>query len=141
MRAMREYIAALSGLVEASQWLPDIKREPDWRLSRFDKALDRLLRGSLIEVITIFVIRIIERVSYGPRNEALADRVAAATAHLRLVASPAVQALVDEADTLLRSFRPRDPEWTASWKTFQIKLRQGFREELERLSGARWAKV
>jgi hypothetical protein len=68
---------------------------------------------------------------YGERPGVPLDRLADASAHLSLMAPPAVDALIAEAENLTRSYAPHDERWMADWKEYRSRLRQGFRNELE----------
>jgi hypothetical protein len=57
------------------------------------------------------------------------------SAHLRLVAPPEVEAYMIEGEALGRRHVAGDEAWTAEWRDFRSRMRQGFREALDGLDG------
>ena len=84
-------------------------------------------------MVLIFV-RLLQRAIYGRRAGEVTDRLVAASAHLRLIAPPAVEAYMVEAEVVTRSHRPGDKKWQEEWKAFRGRMRQGFREALDEQS-------
>jgi hypothetical protein len=74
--------------------------------------------------------RLIERAVYGRRRHDLLDRLAAASAHLRLVAPPEVDAYMIKVEVLAEEHRPGDRKWIKRWRELRAEMRQGFREAL-----------
>lgn len=78
-----------------------------------------------------FIARLVRRVVYGQRIEHLSDRLAAASAHMRLVAPAAVDDLMREAEELGDRYSSGDKQWRAEWIALPARLRTSFRQELD----------
>jgi hypothetical protein len=123
--ALVEYLAALDALT-----LELMDQPPPPVPTVIDRSFDRLVdKLGLAWTLTV-IVRILRRVAYGNRPYELTDRLAAASAHLRLVAPPAVLDLMQQLDVLFRKFEHRDETWRAEWESTREQLRSGFRDAL-----------
>lgn len=68
---------------------------------------------------------------YGNRHHQLLDRMTDAAAHLRLIAPPAVEALMTEGQSLADKYAPHEEQWLIDWREFRKRMRAGFREILD----------
>jgi hypothetical protein len=125
-RAMREYLAAADAAVLEAE-----KEMPRPRLTRADRWVEKTLDGTPVEFLALIFVRLLQRAMYGRRPGEVTDRLVAASAHLRLVAPPAVEAYMAEAEAVTRNHKPGDEKWQEEWKAFRQKMREGFREELD----------
>jgi hypothetical protein len=125
-RAMREYLAATDAAVlEAEREFPRPNQ------TRIDRWLDRSLKGTSAEFVALIFVRLLQRAMYGRRTSEVTDRLAAASAHLRLVAPPEVEAYMVEAETVSKKHSPGDEKWMEEWRALRTRMRQGFREALD----------
>lgn len=124
-QAMQEYLAALDAVMLESE---DFPVPP--RLTRADEWVFRSMRGTVVELVFHIALRLLKRLVYGHRHDDLSDRLVAAAAHLRLVATPTVEEYMREVETLGSGHKPGDEQWTAQWKDFRSGMRQGFKKAL-----------
>jgi hypothetical protein len=125
-RAMREYLAATDAVVLEAE-----REFPRPRLTRADRWLEKSLKGTSLEFLALIVVRLLQRAMYGRRPGEVTDRLAAASAHLRLVAPPEVEAYMVEAEGVTKRHRPGDEEWMEEWRALRERMRHGFREALD----------
>jgi hypothetical protein len=125
-QAMREYLAAVDAAVLEAE-----REFPPPRMSRADRWIERTLDGTSMEFLALIIVRLLQRAMYGRRPGEVTDRLAAASAHLRLIAPPAVEAYMVEAEALTKEHKPSDDKWQEEWKAFRARMRQGFRQALD----------
>jgi hypothetical protein len=130
-RAMQAFLSALDDLMLEDETYPVRPR-----LTRADRWVQKRLEGTSVEFFVTILARLLERAMYGRRRYELNDRLTQASAHLRLVAPPAVEAYMKEGEALGRRYREGDQEWRAEWREFRSRMRQGFREALDGLADA-----
>jgi len=128
-RAMRAFLSALDDLT-----LEDESYPVRPRLTRADRWVQKSLEGTSVEFIVTIFARLLERAMYGRRRYELNDRLTQASAHLRLVAPPVVEAYMKEGEALGRRYRAGDEQWREEWREFRSRMRQGFRDALDDLS-------
>jgi len=93
--AMREFLAALDAVIlEASGEIKPPK------LNRLERRLVAATEHLGLDFIGEVLARILHRVMYGQRHDQVIDRLIAASAHLRLIAPPAIDDLMHEMDGL-----------------------------------------
>jgi hypothetical protein len=124
--ALANYLAALDSLTLEYMDEP-IRPTPD----RLDRALDALATRLGFSLLGELLARIIHRMAYGRRPAELMDRMAQASAELRLVATPEVLDLMQRLDDLFRDARPKDDAWREEWRAMRENLRTGFRAALD----------
>ena len=127
-RAMRAFHSALDDLTLEDETYPVRPR-----LTRADRWMQERLRGTSVEFLVTIIARLLERAMYGRRRYELTDRLTQASAHLRLVAPPEVEAYMVEGEALGRRYAPGDEAWKAEWREFRSRMRQGFRAALDDL--------
>jgi hypothetical protein len=125
-QAMQEYMAALDAAILEADDFPAPLRQ-----TAVDQWFAKEVRGTLIESFLHLIYRLLKRAVYGHRLDDLSDRLVAASAHLRLVAPPAVEEYMREAEALGKEHRASDEDWKEKWKALRAKMRQGFREALD----------
>jgi hypothetical protein len=128
-RAMRAYLSALDDLTVEDETSAVVRP----RLTRADRWMQERLRGTSIDFLVTIIARLLERAMYGRRRYELNDRLTQASAHLRLVAPPEVEAYMIEGEALGRRHRPGDEQWQKEWREFRSRMRQGFRDALDGL--------
>jgi hypothetical protein len=106
--AMREYLTVLDLVVE------ELRGVPNHPKSRIGSRLDRQLYA----------------IARGTRQQELADRLAAAAAHLRLVAPDDVDELMQKVQAHTRGYEAGDDKWFADWVTLRAEVRDGFKAAL-----------
>jgi hypothetical protein len=130
--AMREFLAVLDAImVELSD--EPAPPMPTWLDRKLVPAIARLGFTFVFELLTL----LFRRAVYGQRNQQLVHRLAAASAHLRLIGPPSVEELMREAETLGRRYQPGDPKWRDEWSAVRARIRTSFREELGEADNAR----
>lgn len=125
-QAMQEYLAALDALMLEADDFPVPIRQ-----TRVDRWVAKEVRGTTLEFLLHLIYRLLKRVVYGHRHDDLSDRLVAASAHLRLVAPPAVEQYMVEGESLGKEHRDGDEQWKERWKEFRSRMRTGFREALD----------
>jgi hypothetical protein len=125
-QAMWRYLAAIDALtVEATGELP-----PQAQPLRIDPWLMKFAKLTGLDFIGFILSRLLQRAIYGNRHNQLADRLADASAHLRLIAPPAVEAFMVEGEELSKRHEAHDDEWLEDWMDFRRRMRAGFRDAL-----------
>jgi hypothetical protein len=81
-----------------------------------------------LELLAFIINHILQRAMYGNRPHQLLDRLADASAHLRLIAPPTVEHFMIEGERLANKYTPHDERWLADWREFRLSMRSGFRE-------------
>jgi hypothetical protein len=132
-QAMREYLAALDASILEAE---DFPVPP--RVTKIDRWVEKEVRGTVVEFFGHIVVRLLKRVVYGRRHNDLSDRLVAASAHLRLVSTPRIEELLLEVDTLVKEKEQDggDEQWKQKWREFRSRMRECFREELEKSSAS-----
>lgn len=125
-QAMREYLAALDAVMLEAE---DFPLPP--RLNRVDEWFAESVKGTIVEMLGHFIVRLLRRLIYGHRHDDLSDRLVAAAAHLRLVAPPAVEQFMSEVEVIAQARQTGDKNAKERWKEFRARMRQGFREALD----------
>jgi hypothetical protein len=126
-QAMWRYLAAIDALtVEATGELP-----PQPQPLRIDPWLMKFAKLTSLDFVGFIVSRLLARAIYGNRHNQLTDRLADASAHLRLIATPAVEAFMIEGEELSKRHKLRDDEWLEEWLAFRRRMRAGFRDALD----------
>lgn len=128
-QAMRGYLAAVDALT--AEMPEDVPPKPP--PSRFDSWLLKFANASSLDFVAFIIGRLLQRAMYGNRPNQLLDRLADASAHLRLIATPEVDNFMVEGEALSRAYKPRDVEWLNTWKEYRGRMRTGFREILDQL--------
>jgi hypothetical protein len=127
--AMREFLAAVDAVMfEASGEM----QAPE--LNRLDRKLVAVTKLLGMDFVGEIAARILQRLIYGQRPQQLVDRMGAATAHLRLIAPPEIDAILLELDGLGKRYKQGDHAWQAEWTAFRTRMRAAFREHVQ--SGA-----
>lgn len=124
--AMREYLAALDALTSEL-----VDQPAPVRATRVDRAVGRAMTKAGADVPAFLLNRMLQRLAFGQRQAQVVDRVASASAHLRLVAPPSVVALMQEADAVGRSYKAGDEEWISRWLATRDHVRAAFRAQLD----------
>lgn len=124
--AMREYLAALDALTSEL-----LDQPAPVAPTRVDRAVGRVMTKAGADVPTFLLNRMVHRLAFGQRQAQVIDRIAAASAYLRLVAPPSVVELMQEVDAVGRTYRAGDPRWTSSWLKTRDQIRSAFREHLD----------
>jgi hypothetical protein len=123
--AMREFLAALDAVIlEASNEMKSAK------LTWLDRKLLVATKPLGLDFIGEVLARILHRIMYGQRHEQVIDRLIAASAHLRLIAPPAIDELMKEMDGLGKRYKQEDEEWQTEWIALRTRMRAAFREEV-----------
>ena len=104
-QVLREYMAALDASVMEVE---DFPMPP--KVTALDRWVESRLRGTLLDLARHLIVRLLKRLVYGRRHDDLSDRLVAASARLRLVAPPQVDALMEEVETLARKYPVGDPQ-------------------------------
>lgn len=126
-QAMWRYLAAIDALtVEAKDELP-----PQAQPLRIDPWLMKFAKLTSLDFIGFILSRLLQRAIYGNRHNQLTDRLADASAHLRLIAPPAVEVFMVEGEELSKRHKAHDDEWLADWMDFRRRMRTGFRDALD----------
>lgn len=126
-QAMWRYLAAIDALtVEATGELP-----PQAQPMRIDPWVMKVAKATSLDFIGYIVSRLLQRAMYGNRHNQLTDRLADASAHLRLIAPPAVEAFMVEGEELSKRHKAHDEQWLDDWLDFRRRMRAGFREILD----------
>jgi len=129
-QAMHEYLAALDVISY------DLTTEPVMpRRTVFDEMMDRAVEKAGLAFALHLIIRLLRRAVYGRRQYELVDRLAAASARLRLLAPSEVEEMMLAADTMARLYKAGDAEWAERWMELRSEMRQRFREILDGLDG------
>jgi hypothetical protein len=102
---------------------------PTFVATRLDRTLDRLADRVGLGFPIWFLVRLLKRLAYGNRAGELTDRMATASAHLRLVAPQDVLELMQELDSILGR-EPYDDAWREDWRQARERLRSSFRSAL-----------
>jgi hypothetical protein len=126
-QAMWSYLGAVDALTAE---MPDdhpVKPQPMF----LDRWILRAAKTTGFDFLAYILGRLLQRAISGTRPHQLLDRMADASAHLRLVAPPAVEAYMIEGEALGRNYAPQDEQWLASWMEFRARMRRGFREALD----------
>jgi hypothetical protein len=124
-QAMYEYLAALDGVTY------DLTSEPAApRRTAFDEMMDRAVEKAGFELALHLFIRLLRRAVYGRRQYEVVDRLAVASARLRLIAPPEVEEMMRAADTMARLYKAGDEEWSRCWMELRSEMRQRFRDVL-----------
>ena len=127
-QAMWRYLAAIDALTaEASGETPPPQAQP----LRIDPWLMRLAKAASLDFVAFILSGLLQRAIYGNRHHQLVDRLADASAHLRLVAPPAAEAFMVEGEGLSKRYQPRDEQWLHEWMEFRSRMRAGFRAILD----------
>jgi hypothetical protein len=126
-QAMWRYLAAIDALTaEAKGELP-----PQAQPLRIDPWLMKFAKLTSLDFIGFIISRLLQRAIYGNRHNQLTDRLADASAHLRLMAPPAVEVFMVEGDALAKRFKVHDERWLEDWLDFRRRMRAGFRDALD----------
>jgi hypothetical protein len=125
-QAMQGYLAALDAIMLEAADFPAPSH-----MTRVDRWIDRMLIRVMGPLAPFIATRLINRLVYGLRHDELSDRLVAAAAQLRLVAPPAIEEYMREAEMLAREHRGGSEQWRERWKAFRLRMRQGFREALD----------
>jgi hypothetical protein len=125
-QALREYVAALDA---SMMEVEDFPMPP--KMTALDRWMERKLQGTLLDLARHLVIRLLKRLVYGHRHDDLSDRLVAASARLRLVAPPQVEALMVEVEALARKYPVGDPHLLTSWKPLRERIRREFKDAVE----------
>ncbi|HXB64106.1 MAG TPA: hypothetical protein VNV42_04425 [Solirubrobacteraceae bacterium] len=128
-QALRSYLAAIDALTAMMPEDPP----PKPPLTPLDQRLLKIARGTGLELLAFIINRILQRAMYGNRPHQLLDRLADASAHLRLIAPPTVAQFMIEGEHLANKYAPHDEQWLADWREFRKHMRSGFREALDHL--------
>jgi hypothetical protein len=126
-QAMRGYLAAVDALT--AEMPGDIPAKPP--PTRLDEWLLKAGKATSLDFLAFIITRLLQRAMYGKRPHQLLDRLADASAHLRLIAPPAVEAFMIEGEALAREYAPHDQHWLETWMEFRERMRAGFREALD----------
>ncbi len=120
-QAMYEYLAALDGVTY------DLTSEPATpRRTVFDAMMDRAVEKAGLELALHIVVRLLRRLVYGRRQYEIVDRLAVASARLRLIAPPEVEEMMHATDAMARLYKAGDQEWSQRWTELRSEMRQGF---------------
>lgn len=125
MGAMREYLAALDVLAWEVSDMPTAPKH-----SRVDRWLDLIAERTSFDVIIHIVVRILRRMTYGPRPDQLLDRLAVASSELRLIAPDSVLAIMRTIDGRTGGPASAGREWAGAWRSIRDETREAFRKEL-----------
>lgn len=125
-QALREYTAALDA---SMMEVEDFPMPP--KMTALDRWIERKLQGTLADLARHLIVRLLKRLVYGHRHDDLSDRLVAASARLRLVAPPQVEALMGEVEALARKYPVGDPQLLTSWKPLRERIRLEFKDALE----------
>jgi hypothetical protein len=125
-QAMRGYLAAIDALTAE---LPGdlVKPSP----TRVDRWILRVGKATGFDFLATVIGRLLQRAMFGNRPHQLLDRLADASAALRLIAPPAVEAYMIEAETLGQGYAPQNEHWMTEWRELRRRMRTGFREVLD----------
>jgi hypothetical protein len=124
-QAIAEYLAVLDVLAyEASQ-------EPVARPTAIDRQLDRIAERTGLEPVVETVVKVLRRIVHGNRPNEQIDRLAGASARLRLIAPPAIEEAMRAMETMARLHKPGDEEWRERWLELRELTRQRCREALD----------
>jgi hypothetical protein len=127
-QAMRAYLAAIDSLsVEMTKEL--VPSAP----TAFDQRLLKLAKITGFDFLASIAGILLQRAMYGNRHNQLLDRLTDASAHLRLVAPPAVEDFMIEGEALTKRYRPNDEAWMDEWKAYRDRMRTGFRAALDQM--------
>ncbi|MHB8234999.1 MAG: hypothetical protein ACYDHT_10140, partial [Solirubrobacteraceae bacterium] len=126
-QAMSRYLAAIDALTAEETR----ERPPRAQPLRIDPWLIKFAKLTSLDFIGFIVARLLGRAIYGHRRDQLIDRFADASAHLRLIAAPAVEAFMIEGEELSKRHKSRDDEWLEEWLDFRRRMRTGFRNALD----------
>jgi hypothetical protein len=124
-QAMYEYLAALDGLTYDLVGKPATPRR-----TAFDDVIDRAVEKAGLELVLHFVLRLLRRLVYGRRQYEIVDRLAVASARLRLIAPPEVEEMMSTADTMGRLYEAGDQRWSERWMELRGEMRERFRDVL-----------
>ena len=122
--AMREYLAALDALAYEVSDTPVPPKQ-----NQLDRILDLAAERTGFDIVVHILVRILLRIAYGRRHNELVDRLALASAQLRLIAPDSVLAIMREIDAATES-SPTGPGWHQRWQGMRDRVRGAFREEL-----------
>lgn len=125
-QAMREYMAALDAVMLEAEDFPAPVHQ-----SALDRWFERKVEGTIIDYIGYMFVRLLKRLVFGRRHDDLSDRLVAATARLRLVAPPDVEALMSEVETLAREHRTGGSQLIERWKPLHDRMRLEFKDALD----------
>ncbi len=126
-QAMWRYLAAIDALTAEASDDPPPKPEP----MRIDPFLMKVAKKTSLDFVGFILSRLLQRAIYGNRHYQLLDRLADASAHLRLICPPAVEEFMAEGEKLSKRYKPDDAHWLADWMEFRSRMRAGFREILD----------
>jgi len=136
LHAMHAYLAAINAITCE---MPNELVVPP--LSKFDQTLVKLGDALGLAFPAAIIGRLLQRAMYGGRHHQLLDRMVDASAHLRLVATPAVEALMLDGAGVAHKYIPGDEQWLETWTDFRDRIRTGFREVLDDLDAEPSASV
>jgi hypothetical protein len=135
---MREFLAAVDlVMLEASNEI----RPPE--LTRFDRKLIAatkflgIAKFLSLDTVGEVAARALQRLIYGQRPQHLTDRLVAASAHLRLIAPPDIDAILLELDGLMKRYAQGDEAWQAEWTAFRTRMRATFRDHIAEATARR----
>lgn len=126
LHAMRAYLAAIDAIT--GEMPNELVIPPP---SKFDRQLVKVGNALGLDFPAAIIGRLLQRAMYGNRHHQLLDRMVDASAHLRLVATPAVEALMIDGTGIGRKYVPGDEQWLETWTDFRQRIRTGFREILD----------
>jgi hypothetical protein len=124
--ALVDYLAALDSL------MAEVFEQPSVPVPNvIDQALDSLFKRLGIDWVVIFFVRTLQRIAYGDRPGRLLDRLAEASAHLRLVAPAEILNLMRELEELTGRHRSGDSDWRDEWRGRRDDLRKVARQAVD----------
>jgi hypothetical protein len=126
-QAMRVYLAAVDTLT--AEMSSDLVKPP---LTQVDRWILRVGQATGFDFLATIVGRLLQRAMFGDRPHQLLDRLADVSATLRLIAPPAVEAYMIEAETLGQGYAPQNERWMKEWRELRARMRTGFLEVLDR---------
>lgn len=126
-QAMWRYLAVIEALTAEAAG----ERPPQVQPTRIDPWLLKFAKLTGLDFIAFILRGLLQRAIYGNRHNQLTDRLADASAHLRLIAPPAVEAFMVEGEKLSKRFKVHDDEWLEDWLDFRRRMRAGFRDTLD----------
>jgi hypothetical protein len=124
-QAITEYLAVLDVLAY------EAAREPVLHPTAIDRLLDRIAEKTGLEPAVDLVVKFLRRLIHGSRPHEQIDRLAAASARLRLIAPPSVEEAMHAMETMARLHRAGDEEWRERWLELRQLTRQRCRDVLD----------
>lgn len=124
-QSIAEYLTVMDVLAH------EITEEPAARPTAIDGLLDRIAERTGLEPVVNMAVKILRRLIHGRRPDEQIDRLAAASARLRLVAPPAIEEAMRAMETMARLYKPDDEEWRKHWLVLRQVTRQRCREVLD----------